>query len=235
VTRIVGTVIRPRRTLRDIVANPTWGRPALVLALLTALAGAALMSTETGRLALVDQWERTGLAFGGRIDDAEYTTLRWWGERAGVAYGVGSALVRGPVLSLAVAVGLYLALRANATPQTGLGAGPSFQSVLAVVVHASAVLALRDLLAAPATYVRESMTSVGTLSLWLPAGDVTSPAARLLGTLDLLVVWWLVVLAIGIGVLYRRPSRPLAVTFVGLYVGVALVLTAATAMLDTGT
>jgi hypothetical protein len=201
---------------------------------LTALAGAALASTEVGRLALLDQWERTGLAFGGQIDDARYETLRKWTQRAAPVYAVGAALVRGPVLSLAVAAGLYLTFGAPAASQTGTETRPSFQSVLAVVVHASAVLALRDLLAAPASYLRESMTSVGTLGLWLPSADVAAPAARLLGTLDLLVVWWLVVLAIGLGVLYRRSARPLMFAFVGLYLGVAVVLTVATAVLDTG-
>ena len=217
------------------MANPTWARTAAVLAVLTGLAGAALMSTEIGRLALVDQWERTELAFGGQVDDTRYETLRRWSQQVAPAYGVAAALVRGPVLSLAVAAGLYLALRGGAMRQAGAETRPSFQSVLAVVVHASAVLAVRELLAAPATYVRESMTSVGTVGLWVPAVDAASPAARLFGTLDLLVVWWLVVLAIGIGLLYRRSARRLAFTFVGLYVGVAVVLAAATAVLDTGT
>ena len=192
------------------------------------------MSTEVGRLALLDQWERTGLAFGGRVDDAQYDRLRWWSERAAPAYGVGLAVLRGPGLSLALAGALSLVFRAGPSGEPDGAMRPSFRSVLAVVVHASAVLTLRDLLAAPATYVRESMTSLGTLGLWLPSADAASPAARMLGALDLLVVWWLVVLAIGVGLLYRRPARRLAFTFVGLYVGLALALTAATAVLDTG-
>ena len=40
--------------------------------------------------------------------------------------------------------------------------------------------------------------------------DEASPVARFLGVVDLFVVWWIVVLAIGMSVLYRRPTRSLA-------------------------
>jgi hypothetical protein len=48
--------------------------------------------------------------------------------------------------------------------------------------------------------------------------------------LDLFVIWWCVVLAIGIGVAYGRPARRLAPTFVGAYVAMAAVLAVAMAL-----
>jgi hypothetical protein len=51
-----------------------------------------------------------------------------------------------------------------------------------------------------------------------------SPAARFLGALDLFVVWWVIVLAIGVAVLYRRPARSTASALMGVYVGFAALL-----------
>jgi hypothetical protein len=47
--------------------------------------------------------------------------------------------------------------------------------------------------------------------------DAASPAARLFGMVDLFVLWWAIVLAIGTAVLYRRPTRTVALTYVGMY------------------
>ena len=45
-----------------------------------------------------------------------------------------------------------------------------------------------------------------------------------LGSIDLFFVWATISLAIGLGVLYRRRTGPIAVTMLGLYVGIALVI-----------
>jgi hypothetical protein len=54
--------------------------------------------------------------------------------------------------------------------------------------------------------------------------DEANPAARFLGAIDLFVVWWALVLAIGAAVVYRRPVRTLAVEFTGVYVVLLLLL-----------
>jgi hypothetical protein len=52
--------------------------------------------------------------------------------------------------------------------------------------------------------------------------DEKSFVGRLLGMADLFVIWWLVVLAIGIAVLYRRRTQPIAIALLGLYAVIAL-------------
>lgn len=207
---------------------------AATLAIVTALVAGVVASTDIGRLALLDQWERTALAFGAEIDEGRYDALRAWSRDFGPLYAVGATVARGPVLSLLLATLITWLCRARLA--TTLGAGqPRFHTVMAVVVHAGVVLALRDVLTAVVSYLRESSTSPGQLSLWLPALDAASLAGRMLGALDLFVVWWLVVLAIGVGLLLQRSARPLAYAFVGLYLGVAVALAVTTAMLDAGT
>jgi hypothetical protein len=46
----------------------------------------------------------------------------------------------------------------------------------------------------------------------LPMLSETSFAAHLLGTIDLFLIWYLFILAIGLGVLYRRRTQPIAIS-----------------------
>ena len=74
---------------------------------------------------------------------------------------------------------------------------PTFAEVLTVVVHASAILAVRAVVSAPINYARESLGGATSLSMVMPAfGESTFPA-RLVGAVDVFVVWWVVLIAIG--------------------------------------
>ena len=50
---------------------------------------------------------------------------------------------------------------------------------------------------------------------------------RLLGWIDLFWVWWIVNLAIGAAVLYKRKSAPIAWSLLGVYLVFALIIAAA--------
>jgi hypothetical protein len=45
---------------------------------------------------------------------------------------------------------------------------------------------------------------------------------KLAGTIDIFIIWWLVVLAIGLAVLYRRKTQPIATTLFGIYAVIAV-------------
>jgi len=180
----------------------------------------AFMETAVGRQALVDQWERTATAFGQTLDDAAYERLENLGERNGVAYAVATTLLAGPVLALGIAFVLRVVLRGRA----------SFHQVMAVTTHAGVILAIRQVLAAPLGYVRETTSSATSLGTLFSSLDETSPVARFFGVLDVFVIWWAIVLAIGVSVLYHRRARTVAVTFVGAYAALALLLAIAMAV-----
>src|SRR5581483_10822710 len=95
-----------------------------------------------------------------------------------------------------------------------------------VGAHAGVITVVQQLFALPLDYVRESLASPTALAVFFPFLDETSFAARLLGSIDLFVLWWIVNLATGFGVLYKRPTRPIAASFIGVYAGLALVLAA---------
>jgi hypothetical protein len=188
----------------------------MVLAVITAASQALLFQTEVGQVALVDQWERTTLAFGQPVDEARYAEFQAL-SRTGPLYGVAIALVGGPVLTLVLAVVIALAFR-RGNPKV------SFSQVLAVVAHASLILAIRLLVSAPVSYAREATGGATSLGLWFPTLDAATFAGRFIGALDVFVLWWVVLLAIGVGVLYGRRIRSVAAAFLGVYAGLALLL-----------
>ena len=219
--RILGVLRRPRRTLQEVASHPRWAPLLVTLTLVTAAAGAAVSATDVGQLALVDQWERTALAFGQAVDDTRYADLMAW-SRLGPAVAAGSALLAGPGLALVVSLLVFVWLRRVKTV--------SYSQVLAVVVHAGVVLAVGRLVAAPLVYARETTASATTVGAWFPSLDEASPAARFLGAIDLFTLWWAVVLGIGVAVLSGRRARTCAVWIVSVYVGLALVAAAVMAI-----
>jgi len=82
----------------------------------------------------------------------------------------------------------------------------------------------------PVDYLRETIASPTSLAQFFTMLDDASAMARFLGVVDLFVVWWLVVLAIGMSVLYRRRTRSLAFAFTSAYVVIALLAALVMAM-----
>ena len=224
VERMFGVVRRPRPTFEAVVR---WPRSAGLLVTLFAvyfLASAALYATSVGRQALVDQWESTAIAFGQPVDDARYAELQRLSEQ-GLAYAAGTALLNGPLAAAALAFLLFGWF-------TGVRRGrASYRQVLAIVAAASTILMLRHLVGAPLGYMRETTASATTLTRLMTMVDPASPIARFLSLIDLFVVWWLIVLAVGVAVMYRRRTRDVALLLLGVYAGVALLLAGVMAVL----
>jgi hypothetical protein len=188
-----------------------------VLVAITAVSQALLFQTEVGQTALVDQWERTALAFGQNVDDTKYEGLQSLSQ-IGPLYGVAMALATGPVLTLAVAAVVFLVFRPRQERRV------SYSQVIAVIAHASVILAIRQVVSAPVNFAREATGSATSLGLWFPALDTASFAGRFVGALDVFVIWWVVLLAMGVGILYGRQTRRLAAAFLGVYAGVSLLI-----------
>ena len=222
-TRMLGVIHAPRATFESLAAHPRWGDVLVLTFLVTALSSAFLFETETGRLALLDQWERTAQAFGQTVGDSEYAALARASDD-GAIYAIASALASGPVAALTLTALLFALFRRFMSDRV------RFQQVFAVVVHAGIILTLRQVIAAPVVYARETLVSPATLNLFFATLDETSPLARFFGIVDLFVIWWIVVLAIGMSVLCRKPAHRLALLFMGAYVVLAGILTLAMAL-----
>jgi Yip1-like protein len=219
--RIAGVLWHPRSTMAALIAAPFW-LSAWALVLLAWLVPAGwLLSTSVGRQALIDERVRQVEAFGGRIDDAAYATLRQSPPLAAY-FTSGGRLLLAPPVTLAVAAGLALLARLDGASLSGLAA-------LAVSVHASVALAVQQLVATPVQYLRESLTSPTTLAGLLPGVEDGTVAARLFGAIDLFGLWWIWLLAIGVAAATGRPALRymgrLLLVYLGVAAGVAGVMT----------
>jgi hypothetical protein len=197
----------------------------------TFLCGVGFLRTDIGQQALVDQWERTATAFGQAVDDQDYARMQQTARNGNfdALYAAATALASGPLLVFIMSALMFVVLR-----RRGAGAAsrsrPSFVQVLAVVAYAGVILTLRQIIATPIDYVRESIGSPTTLVQLFSMLDEASAVARFLAIIDLFVLWWIVVLAIGLAVLYQRSTRTLALAFTGAYIVLALLAALAMAV-----
>lgn len=221
--RITGVILRPRSTLAAVVTHPRSAALLAVLTVASCVATGGLLATDVGQVALVDQWERTALAFGQPVDDARYAEMQNL-SRYGVPYAAATSVLRIPVAATVIAGVLYSAFAAR-------GRRVAFNQVLAIAAHAAVILALRDVVAAPLNYVRESLASPITMTQLVGVLDEASPLARFVALVDVFMLWWIVVLAIGVAILGRIRIRLAAATLIGAYMGVAVLLAGSMAIL----
>ena len=223
IRRIAGVVSRPRATMAELVAQPAWMATWLVVLLGWALCGGWLLSTDVGRQAVIDENVRVSESFGRNITDAEYAALLaqppWWTYLTS-----GGRLLLTPVVTLLTAMAVWVVARRA-------GSEASWQQALAIVVHASVVLLLGQVITTPLHYVRESLTSPLNLAAVLPGMTEGTIPTRFFGSLDFFVMWWCGLLAMGLAALTRRRTTRYAVVLGLFYAGFAAVIAATVAAL----
>jgi hypothetical protein len=218
-SRIVGVFFSPRATFAEVAARPrTLG--VLAVGMFVVIAGLfVLFSTEVGQQAWIDQQVRGSESFGRTITDQQYQGM----ERIApyIGYIVACAYLIFIPIFLAIISGILLGVF-NAL----LGGDASFKQVLSIVAHAGLITALQSVFALPLDYVRETLSSPTNLGVFLPFLDEMSFLGRLLGMIDLFQIWWLVTLSIGLGVLYKRRTSPIAMSLFTVYAVIVLAIAA---------
>lgn len=220
--RLIGMIRAPRATLTAAIAAPRSTDLAALIVVVSAVCSAGFLMTRVGQLAALDQQVRQLESFGATVDDARYAALRSW-------------LPYRPLISAAITVlgwpivWVVLAWALHRVSDRVMGQGTADSArrraqVLTIVVHASAVFAVRALVSTPIDYARESLGGATSLSVVMPAfGESTFPA-RLLGAVDIFAVWWVVLVAMGLSILYRTRTLPIARWLFGAYAGGAAAL-----------
>jgi len=217
--RVWGILTSPRETFVDVAARPRWfGMAALVL-VVTALCVGAFFFTEVGQTAFLDEAVEQARKAGREVPEAQWAVTEKMVGYMWLIYPL-STLVVGPIMWL-VLTGLLFAVF-----NAAMGGTATFRQLFAVFVHSTAVTVVQNLFVWPMNYVRESMSSATNLAVFLPMLDESSFLAKFLGTIDLFLVWWVVVLAIGLGVLFKRRTGPIAAGLFVVY-GVIAVIVAA--------
>jgi Yip1 domain len=220
VSRFIGIITAPKATFQAVAAHPRWLGMLLLTTIILAAATTLPMTTEAGKTAALDAQVRQMENFGMQVNDEMYAQMR---QR--MAYSIYttpiSILVIAPIMTVIIA-GILFGIF------TMMGGQASFKQLFAVYVHSGAIGSLGQLFTGPLNYFRGSVSSATNLAVALPMIDEHSFIGRLFGMIDVFIIWWLVVLAIGLGVLYRRRTQPIAFTLFGLY---AVIILAAAAVM----
>jgi hypothetical protein len=99
-----------------------------------------------------------------------------------------------------------------------MGGSASYRQVMAVVAHSSVIGGLGFLFAMAIAFGKGAMsTSPANLGLLLPMLPEGSFLGSFFGAIDLFRLWEVAVTAIGLGVLYKRSGRNIAITLMAIW------------------
>lgn len=214
-SRAVGVITSPRETFEKVVAAPrVGGALALVSVVMAVLVGGFLM-TEVGQQAWIDQAVAGQEAWGIEVTDEAYANIQRMAPRAPYLSGIPYLFII-PIAS-AISAGILYAIF-NAL----MGGTATFKQILSVVAHSQIVMALGLIVGMPISYMKGTMTGTTSLSVLVPMLDEGSFLARFLGMIDVFMVWYVVVLSIGLAVLYRKKTRSIALVLFGIYAVIAI-------------
>jgi beta-lactamase regulating signal transducer with metallopeptidase domain len=218
---MLGVLFSPRETFAAIVARPRWLGVMVVTLILTSAAYYMILGSQDMQDAIVDQQVRAIESRGNAVSDEQVANMERFIGYLPVGYAVG-VFVLGPLFGAAVAgiiTGIFTTL---------MGGNGTFKQVFAVMNHAGVIPALSAVFVAGMLAIGAKPVGVrppgANLGVFLPMLEETSFLAVMLRSIDMFLLWWMIVLAIGLGVLYKRRTGPIATTFIGLYVVIALLI-----------
>ena len=212
--RIVGVLTSPRSTFAAVAARPRW----LGVMAITLVIGAAcqyyIMSSQGMQDAMFEQATRNP-----NMSDQQVAGV----ERfiSVLPYVIaGATLILGPLFS-AVIAGILLLIFS-----TLMGGEAKFKQVYAVMAHSGVVSTVAALLGAGLIMLGAQPTGANppgaNLGIFVPMLEETSFVTQFLSAIDLVLIWWLVTLSIGLAVLYKRRTGGIAFTLLCVYVLIAL-------------
>jgi hypothetical protein len=211
--RFVGIISAPGDTYRSVVAYPKWfGMLALVTLAVAILVG-GFLGTKVGQ----EAWLDAALASGREFNEQQMQGMQRMMPFMGYITAV-SMLVGWPLILLLISGILFAVFNA------AMGGNATFKQVFAVVVHTGPVGVLAQIFTVPLNYFRGTMTSATNLGVLLPMLPEKSFLSLLLGMIDLFLVWQVIVLSIGLAVLYRRRTQPIATALLVVYAIIAVIV-----------
>jgi hypothetical protein len=219
VQRIVGVIFSPRSTFESVVAWPQWFPVYLVTILTTVVLWSAFLFSPVGSQAFMDQVttqaERAAVQQGRNPAQAVENTQKAFPFIRGITM---AAIVVVPTIFLLIIAGLAFAIFGAI-----LGGGGTFKQVLAVVAYAGVVQVVAGIFILLMNYLRGSMTSMTNLGVFMPNLPEDSFLFHFLSAIDLIWLWYLSILGIGLGVLYHRKTSSIVVSFLTVYLVIAII------------
>jgi hypothetical protein len=215
VARFIGIITSPKATYEAVVAHPKWLGMLVVTTLIVAVCTTLPMTTEAGKEAALDRQVKQMESFGLKVDDAAYARMQQ--QSAITPYiTLASITVMAPIMAL-IFSGIVFAIF-----NAAMGGTATFKQVFTVWAHAGAISALGQLFIGPFNYFRGTLTSATNVGALLPMLPDTSFIGKLAGMIDLFAIWWVIVLSMGLAVLYRRKTQPIAIALFSIYAVIAL-------------
>jgi hypothetical protein len=215
--RFIGIITSPKATFASVVAHPKWLGMLAVTTVLIAAFSALPLTTPAGRQAGLDQQVESMKSLGFEVNDQMYEQMEKSSQMAPYTTGI-SVLFISPIFTVVVAGILFAIFNA------AMGGEASFKQVFTVLVHASAVSALSTVFSGIINYFRGGVSSAANLGALLPMLPQGSFVANLLGTVDVFLIWYIIVLAMGLAVLYRRRTQPIAISLMAFYAVIAVII-----------
>lgn len=218
--RVIGIITAPKAMFEKVVQTPRIIGILAFSAFVMGASQAAFVATERGQQASIDfqtqQQEKFYKTFGitpsQEVLDASATRMQRMAPYqkyiSFVNFFVGlpiGLLIFGGILFVVFNV--------------IMGGSATFKQVLAVLAHSSIVSALGFVFGMVIAFSSGRIsTSPANLGLLLPMLPEGSFAANLFGSLDVFGLWGTIVTAIGLGVLYKRSGRNIAIALLSLTV-----------------
>ena len=214
--RFFGVITSPGETFKHVVRTPKIAGMLFIISLGMGLATGIPQFTERGKAAAFEMQVRQIEGFTGQpLSDEAYEQMRQNSQgNLGAYSSIVGSLVGVPFMAVVISAVFW------ALFNTVMGGTATFKQVMAVVVHSQVISLLGTIIAAPIMYARGVMSATGVANLGaLIPMDETTLVARFFGMIDLFLIWWIAVLAIGLAVLYKRSAGGVAT---GLYIFYAL-------------
>jgi Yip1-like protein len=214
--RIIGILVSPKQTFAAVAASPKWLGIMAITLVIAATCQYVIFSSPGMQDEIFKLMTRNP-----NMTDQQVATVETILPRIPRVIA-GATLILGPLASVIVSGILMLIF------STLMGGSARFKQVYAVVAHAGVVSSLSGILGA--ALIMAGAPPSGTtppganLAIFVPMLEETSFVTRFLGSIDLILVWWLITLSIGLGVLYRRKTGGIATTLLAIYVVIALIV-----------
>ncbi|MFQ5627816.1 MAG: Yip1 family protein [bacterium] len=189
ISRIIGVITSPRQTFEDIVKNPNWVLPfVLVIAV-------GVLSSFLLRDLIIDmQLEQMSKNPNVTEQQIEMTESM-------MQYSWVFALIFVPIFYVLAAAVLFF------TGNVILGGESKFKTIFSVTCWSGIVSIVTSAISVPLMLSRGEMVSPTSLVFFAPSDDKTTFLYSLFSSIDLLTIWYVVVMGIGVAAAYKFTNQ----------------------------
>jgi len=213
--RLAGIFTAPSLVFEELKRRPTWLAALLAVTLVTAALNVAVLWSNTGetvmRQQLQEATEKSGREVPPEAVDTQIAVLRYLGP--------ASIVVIFPVMTLALSGLVYLIF------SVVLGGEGTFKQAFSAYAHTALIGIVGAAVATAMIFLKGNTKSSTAITAFLPFLEENSFVYRFCQGLDLFIIWQLVVLSIGMGIISRMSTRKAATAIFSVYLVIWLLIT----------